>query len=435
MKTELAGRVEPPPESPDWLGFAPATEGDLMELEQRLGVILPPSYRAFLLTSNGWRRTTRFIDRIRPTQEVNWFRVENEQWVEVYSDSGSPLADEEYYDYGEDGAPDHRNGHMPSLLQISDVDDGVYLLNPEGVTPDGEWEAWFFANWVPGAKRYPSFAHLMLHEYRSFACLGGVKGADRGLPTLEAPGPDVPRVPAQRIRKKAAKAPSLESLIEQMRSPDERPRAKAVRTFFGKLKERPRAKRRPDLVQPLADLFYASRDVGVRCACVAALTELAENGPAPGPLYDALSDPDPEVVLQGIFAITYFPDPRVLEPLCRFIESRANVLFNESAMQALREMGDERAVPTLVNVLLDTRNSFDQSFCTAAIALAQCGSRGFDALVVALGHEDARVRLAAVVGLDTSGDPRAAAYLDRMEGDPDPSVRDRARVRVGNPWK
>lgn len=197
METELAKRVEPVPESSDWLGFAAAGANDIVQLEQRLGVLLPPSYKAFLLTSNGWRRTTPFIGRIRPTQEVDWFHVENEGWVEVYSESGSSLPDEEYFAYGKEGAPDYRAEHLRFLLQISDVDDGVYLLNPEAVTPDGEWEAWFFANWVPGAERYPSFVHLMIHEYRSFARLQGIQNVERGLSTLKTPAPNFPRKPAK----------------------------------------------------------------------------------------------------------------------------------------------------------------------------------------------------------------------------------------------
>lgn len=191
------------------------------------------------------------------------------------------------------------------------------------------------------------------------------------------------------------------------------------------------------MVQPLTDLFYGSGDAHVRRACVAALTELADDtaeGEAPKPLLDALSDADPAVVLQGIFALHYFPDGRALEPLCRFIESRANVLYNENAMSTLRKLGDERAVPALAGVLFDTANTFDQSFGTAATALGQCGTRGFDMLVKAVDHPDARVRLAAVVGLDTSGDARAGAYLDRLQSDSDERVRNRAKVRMGKPW-
>jgi cell wall assembly regulator SMI1 len=77
MNTELASRVEPRPDSPDWLGYAPASEEEIRKLEARLGLALPPSYRAFLLTSNGWRRTTSFIGSIRPVGEVTWLRLED----------------------------------------------------------------------------------------------------------------------------------------------------------------------------------------------------------------------------------------------------------------------------------------------------------------------------------------------------------------------
>src|SRR5262249_30790863 len=106
-------------------------------------------------------------------------------------------------------------------------------------------------------------------------------------------------------------------------------------------------------------------------------------------------------------------------------------LFNETAMMALGQMGDERAVPTLVGVLLDTRNSFDQNIGTAGQALARCGSEGFKALVKALDHEDARARRASGVRLGISGTPRSFAYLDRMEHDPDPTVSSRAKMRIG----
>lgn len=36
-----------------WLGFDPATEGEVLAAEQRLGVRFPPTYRNFLLASNG----------------------------------------------------------------------------------------------------------------------------------------------------------------------------------------------------------------------------------------------------------------------------------------------------------------------------------------------------------------------------------------------
>jgi len=278
----------------------------------------------------------------------------------------------------------------------------------------------------------------MVGEYRAFAKLQHIEIVADELPELTTPAPDVPRLAAKKkssARAEAAAAAaalSLEDLIEQMKSPDEKVRAKAVKIFFGKMKGRPRAERRPDLVQPLCDLFSASADASVRSACVAALTEMTPKFSVP-PMLASLSDPDPNVVLQGMFALTYFKNPRAVEPLCRFIETRGVALYNETAMSQLAMLKDERAIPTLEKVLLNTGNTFDQNFGTAGISLGRFGARAFDILVKALDHADTRVRFAAVCGLDVTQDPRATAHLDRlMETDPDEKVRQRAKMRVGH---
>lgn len=433
-QTELARRLNPPAESPDWLGFAPASEEEIAAAERRLGVLLPPSYRAFLETSNGWRRTTPFIGRIRPAGEINWFRVENEQWAEIYAEQGSDLTDTEYFDYAEGGAPDHRASHMKSLLQISDVDDGVYLLNPDAVTPDGEWEAWFFANWTPGATRYPSFAHMMIAEYQTFRQLEKLQPFADPVPTLPVPVPDVPRIAAKRTRARRPKAPSLESLVEDMGSTDPKTRAKAVRIFLGRFRGRLRGDRRPDLIQPLCDLFYSSPDSDVRSVCIQGLTEFADDDNPPKPLFDALFDPDPGIVLSGTHALYDFPNREAWKPLCDFIDSRKDPLVSTSAILALSEIGDERAVPTLTRVLLDNDPPLEQNLAFAAQALARCGPQGLQALLDASFHEDARIRFAATVGLDVSEEAATAQRLDELENDPDPLVSKRAKHRHGKPF-
>src|SRR4051812_35751521 len=55
-----------------WLGYPPATEEQIAHAEDRLGATLPPDYRAFLLTTNGWRWTGTFIPRVRPVEEIEW---------------------------------------------------------------------------------------------------------------------------------------------------------------------------------------------------------------------------------------------------------------------------------------------------------------------------------------------------------------------------
>ena len=46
-------------------------------------------------------------------------------------------------------------------------DSAVVLLNPDVVAPDGEWQTYFFANWIPGAKTYESFREFMEDELNS----------------------------------------------------------------------------------------------------------------------------------------------------------------------------------------------------------------------------------------------------------------------------
>ncbi len=158
-----------------WLGFPGATEEELDALEARLGVGLPPSYREFLTVSNGWRQTGSSIWRMWSTEEIDWFRVRNADWIDAYVNpygglDGLSLTDEEYLVYGEtQDSARFRVEYLQSALEVSDIgDSAIYLLNPKVVTPDGEWEAWFFANWLPGAIRYRSFAEMMEAEYQSF---------------------------------------------------------------------------------------------------------------------------------------------------------------------------------------------------------------------------------------------------------------------------
>ena len=175
-------RADLPPEviAAGWLGYPGATEAQLEQLEERLGTPLPPSYRMFLRFSNGWRDTGHFIPAIWSTEEVEWFAVRNQEaidgWLEGERYEGrepDPVPDDDYLQYGEDGADEltFRSEYLQTTLEISDREragTAVYLLNPQIVTPEGEWEAWFFAHWIPGASRFRSFWELMQHEHQGF---------------------------------------------------------------------------------------------------------------------------------------------------------------------------------------------------------------------------------------------------------------------------
>jgi hypothetical protein len=161
-----------------WLGYPGATEQQVRELEQRLRRTVPPSYRAFLRLSNGWRRTSSFTHQMWSTAEVDYFRVRNQNWIDVLMDSSPIVTPEEHARYGRDQDPlSYRTEYLQDVIQISEVGDAaVYLLNPAVVSAGGEWEAWFLASWSPGAHRFRSFWDLMQAEYASFVELEKPKG-------------------------------------------------------------------------------------------------------------------------------------------------------------------------------------------------------------------------------------------------------------------
>src|SRR4051812_47928636 len=67
-----------------WLGFPPASEQDIMMREMHLEITLPPSYRDFLLTSNGFRYVSFFLDNLSSIEEVDWaINIEEEWWFQL----------------------------------------------------------------------------------------------------------------------------------------------------------------------------------------------------------------------------------------------------------------------------------------------------------------------------------------------------------------
>lgn len=172
-----------------WLGYPGATEQQICQVESRLGVRLPPSYREFLKVTNGWRQTTSFIRRLWSTEGIERFALRHQKWIDAFTNHHEStqvsfehaieldelwepptIADEEYFDYGKDqDCSKLRVEYLKTAIEISDVgESSIYLLNPQVVTEDGEWEAWFFGDWLPGADRYRSFREMMEAEYQNF---------------------------------------------------------------------------------------------------------------------------------------------------------------------------------------------------------------------------------------------------------------------------
>ena len=178
LQTEL--RTDVPDLDNEWLGTVGATDKQISELEKRLEIELPQTYRTFLKFSNGWRKLSWWIDRILPTHRVTWFRDNHKDWIDIYLDPylSDPerrhMAEKEHSFYGEAQSPySFKVEYLMDCLQISDtVSTGVFLLNPKIITPEGEWEAWLFDNSINGAERFRSFEELMQsHYFRYFRAI------------------------------------------------------------------------------------------------------------------------------------------------------------------------------------------------------------------------------------------------------------------------
>jgi len=128
----------------NWLGFPAATDGQIAAAERRLDIQLPPSYRAFLKVSNGWRRLTHAIDGLWSTDRIQWFKRDHKDWIKAYAsprgcEPHEEVSDEEYFSY--ETPADFRPNHLKEALQISKVgDSAVLLLNPQVIDKNGEWK-------------------------------------------------------------------------------------------------------------------------------------------------------------------------------------------------------------------------------------------------------------------------------------------------------
>lgn len=136
--------------SAGWLGFAPAAVERLAAAEQRLGRRLPPSYRAFLEVTDGWRHAGGFVYRLAGTEGARW-----------HEDSAGFS---EYFDEGE------HEGLWERALQLDVESDMTYvLLDPLDVDEAGEWAVHLHKVWSHGVPtRYGSFREFMVAMHREF---------------------------------------------------------------------------------------------------------------------------------------------------------------------------------------------------------------------------------------------------------------------------
>ncbi len=165
-----------------WLGFPPASEERIAAMEQRLGRRMPPSYRAFLAVSDGWRHAGGFVGLLAGTADARWH------------DDAAGLAEmfEEYLDDGA-GPEERRDVEIWRRgLQLDVESDMTHvLLDPGDADKNGEWAVYTWASWrAEPPERFPDFAAFMRSMHRQFHSLRArtAGGGGRSSPTTPRGG-------------------------------------------------------------------------------------------------------------------------------------------------------------------------------------------------------------------------------------------------------
>ncbi|MFM7887974.1 MAG: SMI1/KNR4 family protein [Pseudanabaena sp.] len=154
-----------------FLGYAGASDAQIQELEDKLGVCLPPSYKGFLKVTDGWRECDWSEMRLLGTDEIDWLRNKYPGHIEAFepkSRERPSVTDKEYFVYGdEQDSVLFRVEYLFNALSISSEcwEGDILVLIPDVKTDDGEWEAWWVGYKLPGAMRFRSFREMMLYIF------------------------------------------------------------------------------------------------------------------------------------------------------------------------------------------------------------------------------------------------------------------------------
>jgi len=170
IEREIAsGHVDKAAIQAKWIGFLPVSEQDILSKEKELGVPLPPSYRRFFLTSNGFRNISPFMYRLLSLERIDWAKNTEEQWwLDMCVDNADEVSDEAYFDYSDEQASYNcKYQYIPQSLAVSEWGDAMCIyLNPI-IKHGEEWEVLEYATWYPGIRRYRSFEEFLVKTHEA----------------------------------------------------------------------------------------------------------------------------------------------------------------------------------------------------------------------------------------------------------------------------
>lgn len=151
-------------------------ENKILKTQERLGLILPQSYKDFIVATDGchmpnWLLNGTYSDYLWPVEKIDLLKNVSPHIVyEDYAvDPDIVIGDEEYYHYDrKQNSESYRQEYLEYCLKLNEPEQSweyEILLNPKEQTLDGEMEAWFFYTGGGSVLRYTSFAALIVGLY------------------------------------------------------------------------------------------------------------------------------------------------------------------------------------------------------------------------------------------------------------------------------
>jgi HEAT repeat protein len=407
-----------------------AAVAEVESLEARVGTRLPPSYRAFLLHSDGSPAqpglglTTDSRLGLLECAQVGWFRDRERSYVDIWADLDLEVTPEglhtgfhgfpeaAYLDHARrPHAPEHKRGHVRYVLQISgDFDGYTVLLNPLVVDQHGEWEAWDFGSKLPGAARYRSFAALLAADterWRSWVEDGQLRPKQPDLETLLA---------------KARPGTALDDRQEALRRLRQTDNPRVLRALLAAARE-PGA---PDrLLAAVVGPLAGSPDPEARAAAVDILARDDIEDFVVSSVWRSGADAVWEAWRRTgherlLVQLAHCADKRAVEPLSRaIVDASVTPYTREWLARYAWWPGDDAVVPALVQAALDDLAPAQP----IAEALAHLGARDDAVAIFARGLRAGDRYGQVAQRLSWIDTPAAGAVLlDHFREDPTPAL-------------
>lgn len=115
----------------NWLGTIPASEKQISDVENKLGIKLPNDYIEFIKITNGFSAPNQIEPSFESIENIDFLKNIDPFTIEAY------------------GLPELENA-----ILVAGIEEEQYFLLLPPESKNGEWKYWIFANWHAGENPY-----------------------------------------------------------------------------------------------------------------------------------------------------------------------------------------------------------------------------------------------------------------------------------------